>query len=154
MSTNLILDQSVCKKISSHLEKWLADNYLLLIKTQNFHWNLRDSRFYSLHQMFEEQYKNLFEGIDEIAERIRMLKIKSPGSMKEFLELSTLDESNGDLTGNQMIQELLKDHISIANYLRAEIEEVTTFGDQGTADLMIRRLQFHEKTAWMLDSTI
>lgn len=154
MNKTLILDLSSRQKIKQLLETWLADSYILYIKTQNFHWNVIDPKFYSLHKMFEEQYEEIVKGIDEIAERIRMLGLKSPGSMKEFLEISTLNEAEGDFTANEMISILLEDHETIGNYLRAEIEETTKFGDHGTADLMIQRLRFHEKTAWMLRASI
>lgn len=154
MNKTHILDLSVRQKIMQHLEIWLADSYLLYLKTQNFHWNVIDPKFYSLHKMFEEQYEELVKGIDEIAERIRMLGLKSPGSMKEFLEVATLNESEGNFSANEMIIILLNDHQAIANYLRAEIEEMTNFSDHGTADLMIQRLRFHEKTAWMLQASI
>lgn len=149
-----VLDLSVRQKIVQRLEAWLADSYILYLKTQNFHWNVIDPKFYSLHKMFEDQYEELVKGIDEIAERIRMLGLKSKGSMKEFLEIATLEEAEGDFAANEMIIKLLNDHQTIANYLRAEIEEMTTLGDHGTADLMIQRLRFHEKTAWMLQSSI
>ncbi|HRD56245.1 MAG TPA: DNA starvation/stationary phase protection protein [Parachlamydiaceae bacterium] len=154
VNKTLTLDKSATQKIGRHLERWLADNYLLYLKTQNFHWNVIDPRFHSLHEMFEEQYKNLSDGIDEIAERMRMIGLKTPASMKEFLELTSLTEAAGNFSGNEMITALLNDHETIANYLRAEIEEITAFGDQGTADLMIRRLQFHEKSAWMLKASL
>ena len=153
MGSTLTLDRSASQKISQHLEKWLADTYILTIKTQNFHWNVVDPRFHSLHEMFEEQYNQLNSSIDEIAERIRMLGMKTPASMKDFLEITTLDEETGNSTANEMILKLLDDHQTIASYLRAQIEEVNGMGDQGTGDLMIQRLRFHEKSAWMLKAS-
>lgn len=152
MSTNTTLEADAIKQIVSDLAVFLADTYVVYVKTQNFHWNVKDPRFHSLHVFLEEQYKLLSEAIDEIAERIRMLDKKSPGSLKEFLELTRLEEAKGNLSADEMLKQLIHDHESIIKWLRALIEQINAMGDEGTADLMIQRLRSHEKMAWMLKS--
>lgn len=139
-------DQGVVQVLSTVL----ADTYVIYVKTQNFHWNVEDKRFHSLHEFFEEHYTTLAEAVDEIAERIRMVGSKSPGSLSEFLRLTRLQEAKGVYSGDQMIKELLKDHESLIANLKKHIQEVQKAGDEGTADLLIQRLRAHEKMAWML----
>lgn len=139
-------------QISQNLAQVLADTYVLYVKTQNFHWNLVDERFYFLHKMLEKQYEDLAEAVDELAERIRILGYKAPGSLRQFLELTALDESDNDLDANLMLHHLIEDHTAIANLVRPQIPESQKHGDEGTADLLIERLRYHEKTAWMLRS--
>lgn len=131
----------------------LSDTYVLYAKTQNYHWNLVDPRFASLHKMFEGQYEELAEAIDEIAERIRMIGHRTPGSLRSFLAHTRLEESEEEVDGSVMVDQLLSDHEFIVNALRRQIPETQKRGDEGTADLMIQRLRAHEKTAWMLRST-
>lgn len=152
MNTSTLFSQSARQQIAQYLSQLVADTYLLYIKTQNFHWNVIDPRFHSLHEMFDEQYHQLAEAIDEIAERIRALEGKAPGSMRQFLELTTLNESDDNLTTDKMIEELLSNHEQIAQSIRPQIEETSTLGDEGTADMLIQRLKYHERTAWMLRS--
>jgi len=153
MSTSSVtLGEATRQKIAQYLAHLLADTYVLYVKTQNFHWNVTDPRFFSLHKLFEEQYEALAEAIDVIAERIRALQHKTPASLKQFLELSCLDEAGPDLTANAMLEQLIQDHESIANHLRPWIPESQHLKDEGTGDLLIERLRFHEKTAWMLRS--
>ena len=144
------LEQKACEKIATFLSRTLANTYLLQVKTQNFHWNLNDNRFASLHSFFEEQYSELFTAVDALAERLRMLGIRSPGSLSEFLDLSTLDEASGGLTGDEMLSELLIDHELIIQDLRGQIKEASEYNDLGTADLLTERLRSHEKSSWML----
>lgn len=139
-------------KVIEHLSQHLADTYILYIKTQNFHWNVEDPRFYFLHKMLEEQYEQLAEAVDVIAERLRGLEVRSPGSMKEFLSLTILKEASGKYTGNQMIENLLHDHTLIINYLHGFITQANDQHDDGTSDLFIDRIREHEKTAWILRS--
>lgn len=138
--------------IAKHLASFLADTYILYLKTQNFHWNIVDPRFYFLHKMFEEQYEELAEAVDVIAERLRGLGVKSPGSMKEFLSLTHLKEASGQYSGNEMIKELLHDNQFISQSLHDLITEANDQGDDGTADLYIDRVRVHQKAAWMLRS--
>lgn len=150
MNTSTTLELPASKQIASELSTFLADTYLVYVKSQNFHWNVTDPRFHSLHEFFEDQYKDLADAADLIAERIRAVGEKSPGSMREFLELSRLSESDNKLSADEMLKTLLNDHNSIIGWLRNAIEQTTAWGDQGTADLYIERLRVHEKTAWMI----
>lgn len=136
----------------SLLATLLADTYVLYVKTQNFHWNIEDPRFYSLHKMLEGQYEELAEANDLIAERIRAVGEKSPGSMKEFLNFTNLTEADENYTGHEMIEELYKDHQTLIKSLHSYIQKGEKTNDDGTVDLFIQRLRAHEKTAWMLKS--
>jgi starvation-inducible DNA-binding protein len=146
------LEEEIRQQIAQHLGLLLADTYVLYTKTQNFHWNVIDPRFYSLHLLFEKQYEELAEAIDEIAERIRMLGHLVPGNFRQFLHMTSLKESNGDLSADQMIIELLNNHEGLCSFIRERISLASELKDEGSADLLIDRLRAHEKAAWMLRS--
>lgn len=147
-----LLEKKNVKTIVGYLSQALADLYLLYLKTQNFHWNIEDRRFISLHKFLEEQYEALAESVDVVAERIRFFNVPTPATMKQFLELTSLKETSARLTGDQMLRELLSDHEKIANSMRPKIDELVALTDQGSADMFIDFLRFHEKTIWMLRS--
>ena len=146
------LEPQICHKVSEDLSQLLADTYVLFLKTQNYHWNITDPRFHSLHVFFEEEYKELLDMIDEAAERIRMLGQKTPGTMKHFLEITQLEEAGHNQSGNDMIKHLALDHRTISKWLLGKIKETQEMGDEGTADLYIKHLRDHDKAAWMLSS--
>lgn len=152
MSPTAVLEQKSARQCVRELGIFLADTYILYLKSQNFHWNVVDPRFHSLHEFFEDQYKELAEAVDLIAERIRALGERSPATMREFLELTRLQEpSQHHLTGDEMLKNLLKDHESIIQWLRPAIDQTNAI-DSGTGDLLIERLRVHEKSAWMIRS--
>lgn len=153
MDIHIGLEESVRKQLSQKLSLILADTYILYTKTQNFHWNIVDNRFYSLHLFLEKQYEELADAIDEIAERIRILGEKTPGSLKQFLDMTSIKESSNSSHGSQMIKELLDGHETMIRYLREIIDIASKLGDEGTVDLLVQRLRAHEKHAWMLRST-
>lgn len=150
MSTHL--EQKAADRLVEILSKTLANSYLLKVKTQNFHWNVVDPRFSQLHLFFEEQYEDLEEAIDTLAEQIRALGAKAPGAMREFLDIGSLDESTAQLTADEMLTELQIDHETMVSDLRAFIKLAQELGDEGSADLLINRLRAHEKALWMVRS--
>ncbi len=134
------------------LKHLLADSYTLYLKTHNFHWNVTGPMFTTLHTLFETEYTELALAVDEIAERIRALGAPAPGSYTEFAALAKLDEAAGSPTAHEMIQTLVADQATVVASARAAVEAAETAGDQATADLGTRRIDVHEKNAWMLRS--
>jgi starvation-inducible DNA-binding protein len=134
------------------LNALLANSYILAVKVQNFHWNVKDQRFYMLHESFGDQYKDLIEAIDEIAERIRMLGEYVSASMSVYLSKSAIEEVVNLQSADSMLQSLAKDHCTIIDLLRNGIEQISQTQDQGTLDFMIGLLRYHEKILWMIKS--
>jgi len=130
----------------------LADEITLYTKTRNFHWNVTGESFMELHKLFQAQYTELEETIDEIAERISKLGGKAVGTMKEFIQLTRLKEHPGKYPSQKdMIKELLADHESVIRQLRKDIEACDEkFKDAGTTDFLTGIMQQHETTAWVL----
>lgn len=151
MKPNIGLSGKSRDAVLDVLGRLLADEHVLYVKTRNFHWNVTGLDFGVLHELFEKQYDALGGTIDEIAERIRMLGGIAPGSMKEFIKLTRLDEQpGGKLEAAKMIAALLSDHESVIRSLRDAIEVAGGAGDAGTNDFLTGLLEDHEKTAWML----
>ncbi len=136
------------------LRHLLADTYLLYLKTQNFHWNVKGINFFALHQLFETQYNQLSDAVDVIAERIRALHASAPGSFAEFLKLASLHEASNETSANEMLSSLLKDHESMAAALAKLCAIASELGDEVTLDILIQRETEHDKTAWMLQSSL
>jgi starvation-inducible DNA-binding protein len=151
-------DRSTAKssrqKVGEGLTHLLADTYVIYLKTQNFHWNVRGPNFPTLHKFFEEQYLELAEAVDTIAERIRALHMVAPASFAQYLKLTSLDEETTLLSAEDMLKQLLNDHQTISRHLTRLFEQADQAGDEGTADLIVERMRWHEKTTWMLRSTL
>ena len=142
------------EKVAHALSRLLADTYGLYLKTHNFHWNVEGPMFNTLHQMFMVQYTELWNALDEIAERIRSLGYPAPGSYKAFARLSSIEDSEGVPEAMAMVRELVKGHEAVARTARAAFAPAEKAGDESSADLLTQRLQVHEKTAWMLRSLL
>lgn len=138
--------------VATGLADVLADTYRLMFKTHAYHWNVEGPLFYSLHHLTEEQYENLFEAADELAERIRALGTLAPMTLAEICERSVIKDAEGTPDARAMVEELSKDHERIAHRMHALVELSEGANDPVTEDLATERSAFHEKAAWMLRS--
>ncbi len=154
MKMNIGLSDTQRKNIVKGLSRLLASTYTLYLKTHNYHWNVTGPMFETLHKMFEQQYNDLFLANDEIAERIRALGEYAPGSYTEYSQLSVVKEAKGQPKAEAMIKDLLAGHEAIANLAREIFPTSADVNDEATVDLLTQRMQFHEKTAWMLRSLL
>ena len=141
-------------RIADGLSRLLADTYTLYLTTHNFHWNVEGPMFNTLHLMFMEQYTELWNALDDIAERIRSLGYPAPGTNTQFAKLTSIDETDGVPEAMEMVRLLTKGHEAVARTARQVLPAADKGGDESTTDLLTQRLQIHEKTAWMLRSML
>lgn len=138
------------KHLAELLEVALANTYVLYAKIQGVHWNVAGPNFYGIHKMTEEQYGDLAESIDELAERIRAIGYMAPTQLKTFLKLSQISEAAELGDARAMLETLAQDHQTVAKNLRAAVKEAEEVEDVFTADMLTSRIGSHEKFAWML----
>jgi len=154
MKIDIGIDAKQREKIASGLSRLLADTYTLYLKTHNFHWNVTGPMFSTLHLMFEAQYNELALAVDLIAERIRALGVRAPGSYREFAKLTVVQESDGTPNANEMIRQLVAGQEAVVRTARSVFPDADAANDEPTADLLTQRMQIHEKNAWMLRSLL
>jgi starvation-inducible DNA-binding protein len=130
----------------------VADSYALMAITHDAHWNVEGPGFFTLHKAFQEQYEHLFEAIDEIAERVRALDAYAPGGLRRFTDTAGIEEFKSPLAANDYVAGLIVAHEkTIADAIQLR-DAAGGAGDLETQDLAIGRLQWHQKTVWMLKS--
>jgi len=136
------------------LKVLLGETYALYVKTHGYHWNVTGPRFSSLHALFMEQYTELWNALDEIAERIRALGHFAPGSSDEMMAEATIKPDNGAPDADAMIANLARGHEAVSKAAKAGIKIADEVGDEVSVDLFVQRATIAEKTAWMLRSSL
>jgi starvation-inducible DNA-binding protein len=154
MPIDIGINEGDRRAIADGLARLLADSYTLYLKTHNYHWNVTGPMFNTLHLMFETQYTELAQAVDQIAERIRALGHPAPGSYKAFSRLSTIKEEESVPAAEEMIRQLVIGQEAVVRTAREVFPTVEKANDQPTADLLTQRMQIHEKNAWMLRSLL
>lgn len=132
----------------------LADTYTLALKTQNYHWNVTGTEFYSLHKLFEEQYESLYDAVDVLAERIRALNSPAPGSFAEFSKLTSVIEAQKNLNSKALLQDLIQGNLTVILQCKKTIDAAEKANDDATIDMVVTRLEDHDKYVWMLQSSV
>lgn len=153
MDVNTGLDAEARRDLAAGLSRLLADTYTLYLKTHGYHWNVTGPMFRSLHLMFEEEYLELRDAVDLIAERIRALGYPAPGSYAELARLSSVDDEEGAPEAMEMVRRLVDAHERVIKTGRTVVKAAESAGDVATADVVTQRIDIHEKTAWMLRAT-
>jgi starvation-inducible DNA-binding protein len=151
---NVGLSEAKRKKVADGLITLLANNYVLYLKTHNFHWNVVGPMFQPLHSVFEAQYIDLWNAGDTIAERVRALGFPVPASYADFAKLSKIKEAVGTrpIKAKDMISQLVHDQEVMVRLARELLPETEEADDQVSVDLLSDRMEVHEKNAWMLRS--
>ncbi len=140
------------KKIRDGLRQVIADTYALMGQTHHCHWNVEGPGFFALHAAFEEQYTELFTAVDDIAERLRALGGYAPGGLNRLSQMAGFDEIGEEVTASDMVASLLQQHGQAVAHIKETRDVAAEAGDTETEDMMVARIQVHEKTMWMLRS--
>ena len=152
MKTAIGIKPANTAQVAQALNVLLADEHILYIKTRKAHWNVEGPDFLSIHRFFEEQYKQLEEIIDEIAERIRTIGHFPEATLAGFLQETHLTEESREKNDSAgFMKWLLQDHETIIIHLRENIDLFDNeYEDKGTSDFITGLMETHEKMAWML----
>ena len=138
--------------VAAALQQLLADSYALMGITHHAHWNVEGPDFFQLHAAFQEQYENLFEAIDDIAEQARIIDSFPVGGLASLAKQAGLDELPVTAPAKDFVAALVVAHektLADAITLRDTAEAAR---DLETQDLAIGRIQWHGKALWMLKS--
>ncbi len=148
------VEPDVRDKVADALCKATADSYTLYAKTLGVHWNVQGPGFHGLHVMTEEQYEELHEAADAIAERIRALGKLAPTGNEAFRQLTVIDNDAPHKPTRDMIAELVEDNEKVARRMSEFARLADEAGDLFTHDMLVARIGQHEQNAWMLRASL
>jgi len=147
-------DKEEAYEVVESLNALLANYAVLYQKIRNFHWNVTGGDFFDIHEKLEEEYTVAAEYIDSVAERIRILGFKPLSTLAAYLEKSDIDETSEDLTGDQMIEHIVKDYETLLSFMVDSADAAIEYGDIGTETLMREILSRTEEKHWMFSAFI
>lgn len=148
-----IADHSNTRAVTDALAEALTDTYRLVLKSHSHHWNVTGPMFFSIHEMTEAHYTDMFTAADVLAERIRALGKPAVITPAALVAGPDGRDPEADLPAEEMVKDLLADHERLAGRMRALVETAEAAGDPATADIATERAAFHDKAAWMLRAT-
>lgn len=139
-------------QVSDVLNKQIANWNVLFVKLHNYHWYVKGPAFFTLHDKFEQLYNEAALHIDELAERLLALRGTPVATMKQFIEVASINEATGSETAEEMVETIVSDFDTMIAELREGMEAAEENGDETTADMLLAIHQSLEKHNWMLRS--
>lgn len=143
------LNEADCQKIAEKLNVLLANYSVFYQNTRGAHWNIKGNQFFTLHEKFEELYTGLGAKIDEIAERILTLGYAPQHNFSEYINVSTIKESQEVSDGRKCVEIILESLKTVIELQRELLDITDEANDEGTNGLMSGYITEQEKEAWM-----
>ncbi len=158
---NVKKSENLNTQVADDLQVVLSSTYGLELMAHNYHWNVEGPSFLSLHKMFEEQYNELFQATDVIAERIRALSAYAlPFEGEDILSISKMTsnalnkETDPNLRAERMMLNLMNVHQAVIEKCQTAKSSAKDAEDDETENLMTERITAHQKAVWMLRASL
>lgn len=139
-------------KLQEVLNRQIAGWSVLYTKLHNFHWYVKGPHFFTLHAKFEELYNLATANMDEVAERLLTIGGRPVATIAEQLRLSPIEEAQGQLSAEEMVEHVVADLNAMLNVIRQGIHEAGEAEDNVTEDMMIGFTAALDKEIWMLNA--
>lgn len=152
MKNRIGLKEVENKAIAKKLNELLANYQVYYQNLRGFHWNIKGSDFFVLHEKFETLYHSAQSSIDDIAERILTLGEHPLHTYSDFLETARINEAKNVSSSKDTVENVLQNLEELIIIEREILELSSDSNDEGTASLMSDYLSDQEKTTWMFSS--
>ena len=136
------------------LKTLLATSFSYYLKTANYHWNIEGDDFISYHPWLGDLYSGVYDTIDQIAEYIRAMQAYTPASLIRFMELTKITDQIEVVQPMVLFEQLLADNQTMLDLLNMTFDTATNERQQGIANFIAERIDFHQKYAWQIRSTL
>jgi starvation-inducible DNA-binding protein len=136
------------------LKTTLATSFSFFLKTANYHWNIEGKDFIQYHPWLGELYSGVYGTIDQLAEYIRTLQAYVPASLVRYQELTRVACQLEVVQPPVLFQQLLQDNQTMIDLYNQVFDVASTERQQGIANFAAERLDFHQKYAWQIRSTL
>jgi starvation-inducible DNA-binding protein len=135
------------------LNERLADYLDLERQAKQAHWNIRGTRFQSLHELFDATAALAVGWSDAIAERAGQLGVAAEGTVQVIAERSRLPKAPLVVDhADEWVHVVAEALAFCANAARADVEEASAADDAITADLLTRITSETDKQLWFVES--
>ncbi|EEY36136.1 Dps family protein [Pseudoleptotrichia goodfellowii] len=140
-------------KTSEKLNLYLVNLNVLYRKVQNYHWNVVGKGFFTIHAKLEEFYDKINEQVDDVAERILSIGARPYGTLKDYLELTTIKEAeNKEISVHDVLISVKADFESMLTLVKEIKVTADDENDYGTSAMLDEYISEYEKNLWMLNA--
>ena len=139
------------KELALEVNRYLANVGVSYIKLHNLHWNIVGPDFKSVHEYLESLYDSFADVLDSVAELLKMNDVVPAASMKEYLELATIEElPSVEVKSSEVVNIVLAD----MELLKAQAEAIRKAADEDDVYAVVNAMEDdlgnYAKTIWFL----
>ena len=143
------------KELVNLSNKYIADIGVSYIKLHNLHWNVVGHQFKSVHEYLEGLYDALADVLDEMAEILKMHDEMPLGSLRKYLEVSSIEElEDKDYSVQESLSIVLKD----LEQLKGEAEGIRKLADAEDNYQLVGAMEDHlgnySKNIWFIKAML
>ncbi|WP_102272709.1 Dps family protein [Cytobacillus massiliigabonensis] len=140
------------EKLYSALNVQVANWSVLYTKLHRYHWFVKGPLFFTLHEKFEELYNESASVVDEVAERLLAIGGEPAATMKEYINIATIEETKGETNANEMVSSLIDDYKQLKSELKELAELAEQYENDVINDLAVGLLVKLDTHIWMLSA--
>lgn len=143
------------KNLVLEVNKEIANLGVAYIKFHNLHWNVIGGQFKPVHEYLEVLYDSVSDSLDEVAELLKINGEYPVASLKEFLELSEIQElESKDVHFSDALVIALNDLLVLSK--QAKVVRSLALEDDliGLVDSMEGIISNIDKEAWFIRSML
>ena len=139
--------------IANKLNPYLSDLSVMFLKLHDLHWNVQGMQFVPVHLYTEARYDDMAMKLDAVAELIIMQGEKPVSTIKEYLELATVQELGGRQYKDAEVIQIVMEDLA---HLRAEAQEIhDSLADNfAVVAMMEEHIASYDKELWFLKSML
>lgn len=139
--------------LEKELNVYLANQSVLHTKLHNLHWYVSGEGFFTIHLKLEELYTAMATEMDVVAELLLSSGFKPVASLKEQLEITTIEELCDAKVGSRDAMKIvLDDYTKMKELAKGIIALAEKEHKQAVVDLMSSYVGTFEKELWMLNA--
>lgn len=142
------------EELNSALTKVMADTFAMYYKAHSSHWNVEGPNFPQYHEFLQDLYTELWNSVDDIAEKIRQLGGYAPSSLSELMSHTMVTENTGTLSAEEYMARLLDSNNLVLASLLMSYKEAEAATEIGVSNFIQDRVMAHQKHGWMLKAIL
>jgi len=141
------------QELINALTKVMADTFVMYYKAHSSHWNIEGPNFPQYHEFLNDLYTELWNSVDDIAEKIRQLGGYAPASLAELMSHTMVTENTGTYSDHEYLTRLLDANNLVLASLLMAYKEAEAATEIGVSNFIQDRVMAHQKHGWMLKAT-
>ncbi len=143
------LNHNKSEVVATGLNKFLATLQVFSMNVHSYHWYIKGTKFFELHQKFDVLYTGLQPHIDTVAERVLTIGFEPLDTFSAYVKTSAIAEDPKVEDAKKSVKSIMDGFETLIQLAREVLKSADEVEDYGTNDLMTQLIPVFEMEIWM-----